>query len=81
MWANGSLTCASKPAEIKIISGLNLSILFKTFWFKILIKSLPFVPALTGALNILPTPVSFSAPVPGNNGNSWMEPYATDGSL
>ena len=30
MWANGSLKCASKPAEIKIISGLNLSILFKT---------------------------------------------------
>ena len=72
--ANGSLTCASKPAEIKITSGLNLSIGLNTFWSNISKKSLLAVPAFKVALKIFPTPVSFSAPVPGNKGNSWEEP-------
>ena len=72
---------ASKPAEIKITSGLNLSIGFNTFWSNIPKKSLLAVPAFKVALKIFPTPVSFSAPVPGNKGNSWEEPYATVGSL
>ena len=72
---------ASKPAEIKIISGLNLSICLSTFWSNISWKSLLPMPAFKVALKIFPTPVSFSAPVPGNKGNSWEEPYATDWSL
>ena len=64
-----------------MISGLNLSILAKTFLSNVSIKLLPLVSAVIGALKIFPTPVSFSDPVPGNNGNSWIDPYATDGSL
>jgi hypothetical protein len=33
-------------------------------------KFFTFVPAFKVALKIFPTPVSFSAPVPGNKGNS-----------
>jgi len=39
--ANGSLAWASKPAEIKITSGLNLSIALSTFLSNIPKKSLP----------------------------------------
>jgi hypothetical protein len=53
-----------------MISGLNLSILAKTFLSNVSIKLLPLVSAVIGALKIFPTPVSFSDPVPGNNGNS-----------
>ena len=45
--------CASKPADINIISGLNLSIFNKIFSSKIFIKSFPSVPASIGALKIL----------------------------
>ena len=79
--AKGSLLWASKPAEIKITSGLNLSIALRTFWSNIAINSLLVVPAFKVALKIFPAPISFSAPVPGNNGNSWEDPYATDWSL
>ena len=71
--ANGSLICASKPAEISIISGLNLSTGLRILFSKIFINSLPFVPAFKVALKILPTPFSSSAPVPGNKGNSCDE--------
>ena len=64
---------ASKPAEISITSGLNLSKGFRILLSNILRNSLPFVPDFIGALKILPTPVSSSAPVPGNKGNSWDE--------
>ena len=40
----------------------------------ILINSLEFVPDFIGALKILPTPVSFIEPVPGNSGNSCIDP-------
>ena len=56
--------CASNPAEIKITSGLNLSIGFNTFVSKILKNSLLQVPAFKVALKIFPTPFSCSAPVP-----------------
>ena len=79
--AKGSLLWASKPAEIKITSGLNLSTGSSIFWLNISINSLPTVPAFKVALKIFPFPVSFSDPVPGNNGNSWDDPYATDWSL
>ena len=78
MLANGSLICASKPAEISITSGLNLSIGFKILFSNILRNSVPFVPDFKGALKIFPTPFSSSAPVPGNKGNSCDEAYATD---
>ena len=81
IFASGSLLCASNPAEIKIISGLNLSIGFNILFSNISKNSLPLIPDFRGALKIFPTPVSFSDPVPGNKGNSWDEPYATDSLL
>ena len=60
MFANGSLLCASKPAEIRIMSGLNLSMFSKIFPSKMFKNSLLLVPDWIGALKILPTPVSFS---------------------
>ena len=66
--AKGSLLCASKPAEIRITSGLNLSTFCKIFSLKILRKSSLVVPESMGALKILPTPFSASRPVPGNSG-------------
>ena len=74
MLAKGSLLWASNPAEIRIISGLNLSTFFNILLLNISKKSSEFVPAEIGALNIFPTPVSFSKPVPGNKGCSWIEP-------
>ena len=70
IFANGSRICASNPADIKIISGLNLSIGFKTLLSNIFRNSLLLVPAFKIALKIFPTPVSSSDPVPGNKGNS-----------
>ena len=46
MFAKGSLLCSSKPAEINITSGLNLSIGFKILLSSIFIKFFPFVPDL-----------------------------------
>ena len=66
--------CASKPADTKMTSGLNFSKGVKTFFSKISWNSLLVVPDFKVALKIFPTPVSFSAPVPGNNGNSWEDP-------
>ena len=66
--------CASKPADINTISGLNLSIFSKILFSNIFIKFFPSVPATIGALKMLPVPTSFSKPVPGNNGCSWIDP-------
>jgi len=74
MFANGSLLCASKPAEIRIASGLNLSMFSRIFPSNMSKNSSLLVPDWIGALKILPTPVSFSEPVPGNNGCSCIEP-------
>ena len=74
MFANGSLLCASKPAEIRITSGLNLSILSKIFPSNMFKNSSLLVPDRIGTLKILPTPVSFSKHVPGNKGCSCIEP-------
>ena len=74
IFANGSLIWASKPAEIRITSGLNLFKGFKILLSNISRYSVPSVPALIGALKILPAPVSSSAPVLGNRGDSCIEP-------
>ena len=48
--ARGSLLWASKPAEIKITSGLNFSTGVKTFLSKVSINSSLFIPAFKVAL-------------------------------
>ena len=65
--------CIKSP-DIRIISGLNLSTGLIFLFSNICKNSLLLVPALRVALYIFPTPVSSSDPVPGNKGNSWVEP-------
>ena len=81
IWDKGSLIWASKPADKRIISGLKLSIFDKILCSNISIYSSLFVPGFIDALKILPTPLSSSNPVPGNNGDWWIDPYAIVSSL
>ena len=69
IFAKGSLLCASKPADISITSGLNLSKFSIIVLLKISINSFDSVPAFIGALNILFFPFSSFEPVPGKSGD------------